>query len=290
VLALPWLRCRAVVTLAVAAGVVAAGGAFAAFNEALYGTPLGVVGLRRMEAQHVPWEPGHEVLWLHLGRTLWLCPIAALAAAVSLASLRVPALRADRRIGALWIAVAVSLVGAAFLSRHSGGDQIGARFALPVLPPLFALVALQWNAIGALAIPARRALRVAILALLAIGIWLNAVGGTRALVDNYRHRIRPALEALRADENAVVAVEHQWMAQELAAAFASKTFFRIRTPEDVGALARALLAQDVHRFTLVSYRDEPARSFRGDGFELAVTPRGRFGSLVLVDGELSPLP
>jgi len=288
--ALVWLRCRAPEVLALAGGIAIAGGAFALTNLALYGNVLGVVALRKMEAQHIGYAPGQVVLWEYLMRTLWLCPVLAFAAGVSLAGLRVPALRSGRLAGALWIPIATTFVGAAFLSRHSGGDQIGARYVLHTLPLLFALVALQWSAFGALPIPMRRGLRIAVLVLLAAGIYGNTVEGTQTLLQRYHEEFLPVLDDLRADPNTVVAVEHQWMAQAMAAEFETKTFFRIRTAEHLGALSRALLAQGIARFTLISYRDEPARRFNGEGFALTVQPRRHLGSLFLVDGTLAPRP
>ena len=166
---------------------------------------------------------------------------------------------------------------------HAGGDQFGARYFLHALPPLFALLALQWDAVAGLRPDLRDGLRIAALIALAVGVHQNTVRGTEELYETYRHRMLPALEAVRADPTPVVAVEHQWIAQGLEAAFENKVFFRVRNAEDLDRLTRAMSDRDPPRFTLVRLQGA-GRYVRDLGdLRLDLKTRGRYGFGVFVD-------
>jgi hypothetical protein len=81
----------------------------------------------------------------------------------------------------------------------------------------------------------------------------------------------------------VVAVEHQWMAQELEVLFPSKKFFRIRDFEALDRLVPVLQRRGEERFTLIRYAGEGRQLLDRPGYQLLLDTRGSFGSLVLVD-------
>ncbi len=204
----------------------------------------------------------------------------------ALAGVRLAALRVGRAQAMLWGVVAISSVGTALMVPNDGGTQLGARYFLHSLPPIFVLLGLEWDRADQLTLRARQGLRVAIVLGLALGVYLNAVRGTQAIFRDYEYRALPALRAIREDPNRVVAVEHQWMAQDLEATFADKIFFRVRNQAELAQLSRVMLARQEPRFTLVRYGEMEAGVIELSGLRLRVQPRGRFGTYLLVDCEV----
>ena len=82
------------------------------------------------------------------------------------------------------------------------------------------------------------------LLLLILGVYRNTYLGTINLRDDYRERVLPALDLVQQHESRVVAVAHQWISQELEAAFEQKTFFRVQDRDDLAMLGTALLDQE----------------------------------------------
>jgi len=111
-----------------------------------------------------------------------------------------------------------------------------------------------------------------------IGGWVNTWLGTRYLYRDYAHRVLPALELVLDRDERFVAVEHQWIAQELAAAFGAKRFFRARDEEQLMQLARRMHAEGESRFLWLRFDPGIARVRR----EAEITRRcenlGRHGS------------
>jgi len=288
--ALPLLGRAARPWLAACAGVAAAGLLFAVFNLWLYGQPLGVHAVQQVDEAtlHVPHLPAHEVAWFFVYQLVRLCPIAGGVALGALIGFRVTALRVDRTQAALWVVIAVSCLGTALVVPNAGGDQIGARYFLHALPPLFALLALQWDAVAGLTPGLRKVVRSAVLVVLAVGVYQNAVRGTEELHDMYREQMLPALEALRADPTTVIAVEHQWIAQGLEAAFEDKIFFRVRDAAGLDRLSRAMLDRHPSRFTLLRLEGAGQYVREGEDFRLLLTTRGRHGFVVFMDAVVMP--
>jgi hypothetical protein len=284
-LALPLLGRATRSWLVACAGVGSACLLFALFNLWLYGVPLGAHAVQQVDETtlHVPHMPAYEVGWFFVRQLARLCPIAVGVALGALAGFRWKALRVDRTQAALWVVIAVFCAGTALVVPHAGGDQFGARYFLHALPPLFMLLALQWDAVARLGPGPRDGLRIAALLALAVGVHQNTVRGTEELYERYRQQMLPALEALRADPTPVVAVEHQWIAQGLEAAFENKIFFCVRNAEDLDRLTRAMSDRDPPRFTLVRFKGGGTYVRDLGDLRLQLKTRGRYGFGVFVD-------
>lgn len=269
---------RRAMRVALPAGALLA--AFLASNLAIYGQPLGLHGVQVEEAgaRHTPHMPAAAIL-LQLGEEmLRRHPVLPLVAALALAGLSWRTLRPERRVLVLggMIAAFYGLTGLVVPSH--GGMQIGARYLLPAVPLLWLLVALQLDGIR------RRAPRwvyrgaaVAFAALVAWGVHLNARADVEVLFRNYGERILPALRHVRASELEAVAVAHQYIAQELAAAFPEKSFVRVRSREGLRRLVRALRARGEDAFLWVELRPRRIAPARLGELEVVFRRQGRKG-------------
>ena len=84
----------------------------------------------------------------------------------------------------------------------------------------------------------------------------------------------------------MVAVEHQWMAQELESAFDDKAFFRVRNRAELEQLARAMHERGHPRFTLVRWDETQESVVNAGSVRIRMRSRGRFGSYVLIECEV----
>ena len=262
VLALVLARAPVVTWLGHTAGGAAVIAGFLLFNKVAYGIFLGVHSLQSVDRSelHMRLLPAYRI-GLDLTRDLaWACPLLVLIVAVLLLSWPWRPLRPDRPQRALWIALGAFLLIAPFVLPNLGGKQFGPRYLLPAVPLVCLIAATQ---LGALRAEGRRSARVvvgtAVVAALAVGVYFGAVQGTRVLHHNYRHRVRPVLDALRASDAPVVAVWHQAMAQELVAAFDEKAFFRVRNQEEIELLADRMLEQNLDHFLWILWDDPGVR-------------------------------
>ncbi|MCP5039768.1 MAG: hypothetical protein GY944_01985 [bacterium] len=266
-------------------GALIMGLLFAGCNLWLYGSLFGVHAVQQVDplTAHVAHERWWEIGAYFAGQLYRYCPVVIVAAVTALVGARTQALRIDRREAALWILFAISAMGTALMVPNNGGTQLGARYFLHALPPLFFLLGAAWDRAACLETLGRRSLRGALAIGLIAGVYLCGVRGTQAVFNEYRYRALPAVEAIRADPNPVVVVEHQWMAQDLESILDQKAFFRVRTPDELEQLARALASRGQTRFTLMRYEGLEASVIETPGLRLELTPRGRFGTYVLVD-------
>jgi hypothetical protein len=274
--------------LAAGAGIGLAGLAFAVSNHWIYGSPLGVHAVQQVDplTAHVAHYPAHVIAGYFGNQLVRYCPVLVVPILVVVAAARWPALRSGREQTALWLLALAFTLGTAIIVPNDGGTQLGARYFLHALPPLFLLLGMAWDRAGSLPPASRRALQLAIAIGLAAGVWLNAVPGTRALYFDYGHRALPALEEIRKDPNEVLVVEHQWMAQDLESLIPQKAVFRVRHQSELEQLARKLREQGQSRFTLVSYTASERSTISAPGLQLRLRPRGQFGTYFIVDCEV----
>ena len=264
-----------------------------AFNLWLHGDPLGVHALQAVEpgTRHVPTTLPATRIAAGLGRHFLVAtPVLAVACAWALRGAAAREDRGSRLEAALWAALAIFALVAIALVPNQGGKQEGARYLMHALPVLWLIVGLQWQRATTRSDPSARVFRAAVLAALAAGVFLHAWQGTRDLARDYALRIRPALASLRSVDSRFVAVEHQWIAQELASAFGEKLFFRVRNDASLDRLARALAERGVPHFTLIGYEPHEEGLRRGEGYALRVLPRGHFGTLRIADCVVKPMP
>ena len=261
---------------------------FAASNYWFFDSPFGVHAIQEVDpaTAHVAHAPFYSNAWYFIGKLFRYCPVFAVVIAISVAGFRYPTLRPGRLAAMLWLIVFVSTLGTALVVPNDGGTQLGARYFLHTLPPLFILLGISWDRSASLRFLPRRVLQAAVAAGLILGVYLNAIQGTQAIFRDYQYRALPALQAIREDPHEVVVVEHQWMAQDLEAAFDQKVFFRIRNQTELMQLGRAMLEHDRPQFTLVRYNEMKDIVIEETGLRLHMRERGRFGSYVLVDCEV----
>jgi hypothetical protein len=264
---------------------------FASLNLWLYGTPFGAHAIQQVDplTAHVAHSSSYEIARYFVNQLFQLCPVVSVLIVCAVLGIDSPALRLDRAQAMLWGVVIIFCLGAALVLPNSGGKQLGARYFLHALPPIFLLLGLLWDRAAVLAPRGRQGLRAAVAIGLLVGVYLNAVRNTQALFLDYRDRALPALLALREDPTRVVAVEHQQIAQELESAFDDKIFFRVRNRGELGQLARAMLERNEPRFTLVQYGESGEDVIDIAGLRVQMRPRGRFGLYGLVDCVVGPV-
>lgn len=253
---------------------------FLLVNIWFYGRPLGMHAIQALEpGQLVAPQPPPLVIAYDLGRYFILfSPVIAAVAAVALAGWRLGGpLRPDRREGRIWIVLALFLAGTPFLLPTTGGKQFGPRFWLPAVPLLWVIVSFQLQRLAAS--PRRswsRALvGIIILATIAGGIF-NTSLGVSYLRRDYRERVLPALDFLRTREESSVAVDHQYIAQELEALFGQKNFFRVLDGERFKDLAVRLHAMGQGSFLWLRYDSSGAGTLRLPGLTVRRDLIGRY--------------
>lgn len=290
VLALPLLGVprRRWLAFGAVAGLVVAG--FLALNLALYGSLAGMHGVQSVEPTevHLAHQPPLAILARALPVFLCSCPLAFWVLGLALAGLRWRALRPRRADAALWLVLGVYLVGAPLLLPNAGGKQFGARYFLHLLPLVCWLAAAQLDALRRVGRPLATVALAAGLLLFARGVWLDGVGAWRTLSYDYGHRVLPALERVRRADVALVAVQHQWMAQDLEAAIPGVPFARVRNEAELELAVRALAARGERRFLWLHWKDPGTRELHLAGHRIRLELRGFFGSYVFLQGLVLP--
>jgi len=82
-------------------------------------------------------------------------------------------------------------------------------------------------------------------------VMINTFAGPVHLARDYRSRVLPALQHLQADPNKVIAVSHQFVAQELEVLLETRVVVMVDGTDAFRLLAQALDAQGITRFTYV---------------------------------------
>jgi hypothetical protein len=269
---------------------------FIVFNLALFHAPLGLHSRQVLDgfswagqlrhAAAMLWAMGRDllrfepVLWFVLVGLAWsagrgltgrvrrapasagsvmpaAAPAGSVVPATAPAALEIEP-EADRlHLTALVGIIVLVALGTAFIVPNAGSKQWGPRFLLFDAP----LIALAAGLV--LKQLARASSRPALLAGLAVfaicaaaGANLNVRGGMHNLRADYRDRIRPVLESLRALDPQVVAVQNMHIAQELEAAFVDKRFFHPPSPDRLVDLARAARANDQPELLYIRFKAE----------------------------------
>ncbi|NEO45696.1 MAG: hypothetical protein F6K55_16810 [Moorea sp. SIO4A3] len=232
---------------------------FFGLNAMIYHHPLGTHGLQVVEEISLR-SRGEEAFKYFQQMNydlLYYFPIIFFPFLYLLLSLVDIKLKLQPRIKILFIICILFIYGTPILLPSSGGKQWGPRFLL-ILIPLISLLAIvilksvfrshrfSWRLVG-----------LGIFAVFfSLGIYTNTYIGTSRLLQDYRQRVFPALTFLRKEPNSVVAVSHQFIAQELQAVFGKKTFFITKNPEDLQKLIEVLIAQKQSQFILLCYTSQ----------------------------------
>lgn len=181
---------------------------------------------------------------------------------------------------------------AALMLPNDGGKQWGPRYLLILMPIISLLAALMLNAtLKSSKAGWRYAGSALFLLLFILGTYRNTYLGTVSLRDDYRERVLPALDLVQQHESRVVAVAHQWISQELEAAFEQKTFFRVQEREDLAMLGAALFDQG-HRgflYLTLDYQERPTDlHFLSDDRHLMIkfAELGQYGSYLIYEAAI----
>ncbi|MBD1804920.1 hypothetical protein H6F98_05575 [Microcoleus sp. FACHB-SPT15] len=174
-----------------------------------------------------------------------------------------------------------------------GGKEWGARYLLVLIPLISLIATITLNQIIRIRSYSLRYVGLSVfLVLLVGGSLINTFFGTTRLIRDYAQRVLPALNVLRANPNTVVAVSHQYISQDLAAAFSEKVFFLTQSTNDLEQLASVLLSQGNQQFIYLEREDESKKVdylefTSGDQrFAIKVTELGEFGSYIVSEASI----
>lgn len=232
---------------AILAGLALPLGAFMAFNQATYGHPLGVHALNVVEAMGAA-SPRAIVAAAgeHWASLIHHAPVL-LFALLALAGRRFRRLpRSGLFLALLGLALAV-LTGVLLPVR---GKEWGPRYLLGAVPLLYLAAGLALARGRRVRGSLRHVETAAFAALVALGAYRNAYLGARHLAANYEQRLVP-YRAVAADPARVVAVSHEFVAQQLAALTRDKALVLATRGADLRRLARAAAAAAEPRFLYV---------------------------------------
>jgi hypothetical protein len=185
----------------------------------------------------------------------------------------------------LGVTFVLLLLGVPLILPNDGGLQWGPRYFLILSPIACTAAAIASSVLwGRLSGPGKVALAGAMLTAIAAGALVNSYAGAQALEQNYARRVLPAIETLRTDPARVIAVSHQYIAQELAALSPERAFLLVENMEALAQVAEAAHQHGHDRFLLLTV---PANMVvRGDAYlrdpqvprSVSVKPAGSFGS------------
>lgn len=215
------------------------------FNQAIYGSVFGVHGLTVVDELRAT---GAERGWLSLQRSgrdfLVFFPPALLAFPLFFGPRRRKSALAQVLLAALVFALAAPWLIRIF------GKEWGPRFLLPAVPVFCLGIAETAERAKVLGRRYKTAAVVACAILLALGIHRNTIGAAQELSRRYARRAA-SFHAVKADPSPVVAVSHEFVAQQLAGLDGSKLFFLTPRAVDIKALAVAVDASGDSRFLYV---------------------------------------
>jgi hypothetical protein len=182
-------------------------------NQLLFGRPLGLQSLQ-VGATILP---AHELLFSFLKETVRFFP-AALFCPFLLFGRQASSKRLIAAIGAF-------VLFAALLLPSDGGKRWGPRYLLVIFP----LLAISAAGLITLCSSGRWRRALPLLGLLiAYGAYWNLGEGGRLLREDYRTRLPPLIHFFEEKPDAIVAVTHQWIAQELWMLVPRLPFFRLQ--------------------------------------------------------------
>lgn len=272
---------------ALPAAALLTAGADLVTNHLLYGSWFGphgeqVLGAMSLRQQLV--RGAH-----HLASSLRQMAIfAPLLIVVVVALAAIVATRRRLPAGALALAglIAFDLLAVPFVLPVAVGLHWGPRYLLVLMPLLSLLLALLLPAMAALPALARVAIGGALAIALAFGAWKNSIEGTRELVDNYRHRVWPALAELQAAPDSVIVVNDQYCSTDLAALLPRKSFLLVHGARELGDVASLIARRGQARFLFVVYPFQPMPprfAFASPNGRTACAARGQRGQFLLYD-------
>jgi hypothetical protein len=184
---------------------------------------------------------------------------------------------------------AFDLVTVPFILPVAVGLHWGPRYFLVLAPMLALLVGLLGSASGKLPVGERTMLGAVALIALLLGGWTNSFRASATLLDNYRHRVWPALVEVARLPSRVVVVNHQYCSIELEALLYSKdakTFVRVEDAGQLERVARAFVARGESPFPFLVFPWQPVPprfGFGPPGARIACSVRSTPGQFALYD-------
>jgi hypothetical protein len=278
-------------------------GLFLAGNALIYGHPLGAHSFAVIHENFSLYGRRHNAWLLSLKLTSYLLDTFPITYFLPLGVLLVVLLRQHplRRSPTAFLAVigSVYMVTVPFLLPDirlagDGGKQWGPRFWL-VLVPIVSLAAIlvleQLYMIGKFR--ARAVLLLLYFALFAWGFHRNTVEGTESLSADYRDRVFPVKELLKASPEKNVVVNTTDMAQELMPALPQKNFFLADVDDQLNRFSADLVSTGQTHFYYLRYATQGAPESRAvlageRWFYLRVSDVGRYGIYALYKAEILP--
>lgn len=272
---------------ALPAAALLTAGADLVTNHVLYGSWFGphgeqVLGAMSLRQQLV--RGAH-----HLASSLQQMAVFAplpIALVVAIAAILVSRRRLPAGVVALAGLIIFDLVTVPFVLPVAVGLHWGPRYLLVLMPLLSLLLALLLPVIAALPAVARLVTGGALAVAFVFGAWKNNVEGPRGLVDNYRHRVWPALAELQAAPDPVIVVNDQYCSTDLAALLPDKSLLLAHGAEELGDLAAELARRGQARFLFVVYPFQPMPprfAFGSPDRRTACAARGQRGQFLLYD-------
>ena len=264
-------------------GLTLAVGTLWGINTLLYGHPFGMHGFQVVgETVASLGERGYWPLLVGLAIHM---PVVVFAPLFLLRALQIEDPGEGGRVRRLVFLAAFFFLAAPWVIPNMGGKQWGPRYLL-VLAPLACLLGalLLAAALRTRRGPERYGTIAVFVAALLFGGYVNTYAGSLNLAQDYRLRVRPALDFLRQSDQQFVAVRRQWIVQELEAALERKTFFWVRDDRQFEALSIRLHEHGCSSFLLIAEADErppaqvvfdsPASPLAG----ITITPLGPHGA------------
>jgi hypothetical protein len=273
-------------SLLLVAAMAAMLGALLALNFALYGRPFGVQALQVLHSGVKERLATAGNLLVELMRLLVVFFPLVVPTALLLCT---TAVSPEMRRLALTVAAFVLVVPAIVPSE--GGKQWGPRYLLVTVPAVAVLAGVQLRRLGDSRF--RPVYAATVVAAVVWGAFVNCVDGPRGLTVDYRDRVAPALDFVSSDPTRLVAVGHQFIGQELAAAWDEKRFFLTPTGAALTRLATAAIAHGHDRFLFLA--DDPvpgAWRYAADGtmIELRMRTLGVRGAYVVHEATVRRVP
>jgi hypothetical protein len=160
---------------------------------------------------------------------------------------------------------ALFLIAVSYMVPSEGGLQWGPRHVMPIVPFLSLAVGIGWqHAMLKYQRTERTLMRVAAIALVAYGIWLNGWVGARNLQQNYAEKILPIIHLVETNGADQIVVTDQYVTQEMAALTEDHRFYLVpaghEQPRRLADLAAALHDVGRRRFLVVVAIDEGAQT------------------------------
>ena len=245
---------------------------YVGMNAWLFDSSLGFHHIQRYAPnQEYPDMPSMKIAAHLIEKLFYYYPILPALLGVFLIALLVrpgrrlvgdPPARHERSI---WVGVLVFCLVSVFLLPNDGGKQYGPRYWSHLIPWLWLLATARFAALRMAKTQMAYFLMAVLVALTATGMWLSTVKGSRGVFVNYRERTLPALKLVRQMKADVVVVSHQWISQELQAAFETAPFVRVRTGLEFLSLVQGMAAEKRTKLLWFGLRPHQKSSGRKDG-------------------------